>query len=110
MSLSKRPKGEEIEARIREAIYQHSNFNDDHGLQKLRRDLELLVEYLKLEFRDTPATPSKRVIGKARKKTKKAGPSPNEPFAAMKQMGYPSYGAYVNNGHPYYTMKVTTTD
>ena len=80
MTLSKRPKGPEIEQAIRDEvrikINHHSDFEvDAHNgvrrrVKQLESDLALLMAHLKLEFRDTPAQNPQRIVAKARKPKK----------------------------------------
>ena len=79
MELSKRPKGEEIEAYVEDCLMAFGNNHEwmghapvikrmDKATEESRRDLNLLMAHLKLEFKDIPGVPVKRVVGKATKK------------------------------------------
>lgn len=82
MELSKRPKGNEIEAYVADVARSIWATHETWGglkhprvfesIHALRRDLDLLMAHLKLEFQGVPGTPAKRVVGKA---TKKKGPN-----------------------------------
>lgn len=74
MNLSKRPKGPEIEEWVTRGWKYHKDLEWSHHPQlleaigALRRDVNLLMAYLKLEFKDIESVPKKRVVGKATKK------------------------------------------
>jgi hypothetical protein len=86
MILSKRPKGPEITDAIREALDIEGKHHEsrvahpriERRVKQLESDLALLMDHLKLEFRDTPAQPTKRIVGKARKPKK---PNPYVPIS-----------------------------
>jgi hypothetical protein len=76
MELSKRPKGKEIEGFVRDQINALYNLIMKEQKEKrdlLRRDLDLLMAHLKLEFKDVPSVPSKRIIANAEKGKVKEG-------------------------------------
>lgn len=96
MSLSKRPKGKEIEEFIRDYVQGKSQWHDREGhspefnrLKRLKNDMDLLMAHLKLEFKDVPGTPAKRVVTKATKKPKKTE-------GHKYNMANPSYTSYIN--------------
>ncbi len=74
MELRVRPKGKEIEEYIRLMWECHLDWEwSKHpelvkAIKATRADLALLMAHLKLELKDVPGTPSKRVVGKAKAK------------------------------------------
>jgi len=77
MGLSKRPKGKEIEEWVTRGWKYHKESERRHhpelvaAISELRRDVNLLMAHLKLEFKDIPEEPKKRIVTKATKKPKK---------------------------------------
>lgn len=55
----------EIDVKTREIIREY-----EWAAVKVREDLTRLMDYLKIEFQDVPANPSKRIVAKKTKKRK----------------------------------------
>jgi hypothetical protein len=91
---------EKVKDIIGYSIIQHSNDVESHRnpmsrVIKLESDLNLLMSHLKIEFKDIPSDPAKRVVGKATKKTHKKGQQPTNPAPSVNPFSH-YYDAQTN--------------